>query len=234
MPWYSILQARVTIQNYYQFRQVEMPGWSLGWSWAQEEIIWSMAGAFATQQGNCSTFKSRIPHSCKRDPIIIDLTPDAAPENRTAHCCRNGVLSSWAIDQPTSFSSFDVVVGGLDAKANPRKPQNLTLLAPRRGYTCGPLEDDTPTVVPVGGGRREEQVFCKTSRQMIAHNSHIERFFLITFLKCLVCCEDNSLEGLMEKPLLVGSDMEISMHLLYICGERGTNLLCLAVSILQL
>lgn len=140
-----------------------------------------MAGALATQQGNCSRFKFRIPHCCKRDPVIIDLTPDAAPENRTADCCRNGILSAWAIDQPTSFSSFDIVVGGFDAKATPRKPQNLTLLAPRLGYTCGPMEEDTPTVVEVVGGRREEQVFSKTSRQKIAHNSHMECFFLIAF-----------------------------------------------------
>lgn len=181
----STLQARVTIRNYYQYRHVEIPGWSLGWTWPQDEIIWSMSGALATHQGNCSQYKYRTPHSCKRDPVIIDLTPDAAPENRTANCCRSGILSARAIDQTTSSSSFDIVVGGLGASAaTPKKPHDLTLLAPGSGYTCGPLEEDPPTVVPVGGGRREEQVFSKTSRRQKIHNSH-SRELIINVSDCL-------------------------------------------------
>ncbi|KAG1359242.1 putative COBRA-like protein 1 [Cocos nucifera] len=105
-----------------------------------------MAGALATQQGDCSGYKYRTLHCCKRDPVIIDLMPDAAPENRTANCCRGGILSAWAIDQPTSFSSFIMVVAGLDAKV--QKPQNLTLcptLRTRSVRVCMSVKELIPT-----------------------------------------------------------------------------------------
>ncbi|KAG8644011.1 hypothetical protein MANES_11G089400v8 [Manihot esculenta] len=82
--------ARVTIQNYYQYRHVDKPGWSIGWAWTQKEIIWSISGAFATVQGDCSAFKHQIPHSCQPKPVIADLTPDASPENTSENCCRGG------------------------------------------------------------------------------------------------------------------------------------------------
>ncbi|XP_031379945.1 protein COBRA-like isoform X2 [Punica granatum] len=86
--------ARVTVQNYYQYRLVDKPGWTIGWTWANAEVIWSMYGAFATQQGNCSNHMFQVPHSCKKDPVILDLTPEAAPENRTEGCCQSGLLSA--------------------------------------------------------------------------------------------------------------------------------------------
>ncbi|XP_075474538.1 COBRA-like protein 3 isoform X2 [Primulina tabacum] len=48
--------ARVTIQNYYQYRHVENPGWRFGWTWAKNEVILLMSGAFAIEKGNCSAF----------------------------------------------------------------------------------------------------------------------------------------------------------------------------------
>ncbi|KAK1297192.1 COBRA-like protein 1 [Acorus calamus] len=98
--------AKVTIQNFYQYRHVEKPGWKVGWIWADHEIIWAISGSLATQQGNCSSFKNRIPHSCRPDPIIVDLMPNTRPDNRSANCCQAGVLSGWAIDGLNSFSSF--------------------------------------------------------------------------------------------------------------------------------
>ncbi|OVA04910.1 COBRA [Macleaya cordata] len=151
-------RARVTIQNYYQYRHVEKPGWTLGWTWARNEIIWSMAGAFATQQGNCSSFKDQmIPHSCKKDPVIADLMPDAKAENRSENCCNGGLLSAWAIDPPKSFSSFEIVVGNLERNSSGYLPQNLTFKAPGPGYTCGSFADYEPTVYQDIDGRREMQ-----------------------------------------------------------------------------
>uniref|UniRef100_A0A1D1YE18 COBRA-like protein n=1 Tax=Anthurium amnicola TaxID=1678845 RepID=A0A1D1YE18_9ARAE len=156
--------ARVTLHNYYLYRHVESPGWKLGWAWGRGEVIWSMAGALATQQGNCSRFPSRVPYSCKRSPVVVDLPLDAPSENRSAGCCRGGILAASAIDPTRSLTSFELVVGNLgkDPKTGvpvARPPGNLTLMAPGPGYTCGPLEDESPTVIPVAGGQREEQVF---------------------------------------------------------------------------
>lgn len=156
------LQAKVTINNYYKYRHVEKPGWQLGWIWSHDEIIWSMSGALATQQGNCSTYKAQIPHSCKKDPLIVDLMPDAEAENKSDNCCRGGLLAANAIDPSNSFTSFEIIVGHLDPNSFGYKPQNLTLMAPGPGYTCGSFEDYPPTVTPVVNGRREEQVFSKT------------------------------------------------------------------------
>lgn len=133
-----------------------------------------MAGALATQQGNCTGFPHRIPHSCKSDPIVVDLPPDAPAENRSAGCCLGGLLAASATDAPMSASSFEMVVGnlGVDATtgvAHAALPCNLTLMAPGRGYACGPLEDHRPTVIPVAGGRREEQVFSKAPQSSLAH-----------------------------------------------------------------
>ena len=128
-----------------------------------------MAGAVATQQGDCSEFKSlpSVPYSCTRDPVIVDQTPDAAGDNWTSNCCHGGILSARAIDQTRSFSSFNMRIGNLNGNSNVLPPTNLTLLAPGLGYTCNQLEDVPPTVVMVDGGKREEQALSKT-----LHNCH--------------------------------------------------------------
>ncbi|KAK9287238.1 hypothetical protein L1049_015651 [Liquidambar formosana] len=173
--------ARVTIQNYYQYRHVDKPGWQLGWTWAQKEVILTMGGAFATLQGDCSNFKYQtpIPHCCKQDPVIMDLTPDAAPENRSEDCCRSGLLAAWAINPSMSFSSFEINVGNLDWN-NVQPPQNLSLMAPGPGYTCGQLVDTDPTVSSAIGGKRHVQVF-KTWKSTCTYSSFLAN-------KKPVCC----------------------------------------------
>ncbi|KAL0365598.1 UNVERIFIED_CONTAM: COBRA-like protein 1 [Sesamum angustifolium] len=172
--------ARVTIQNYYQYRHVEKPGWKLGWTWAKDEVIWSMTGAFAIQRGNCSSFKYEVPHSCKPDPVIVDLMPNAMPQNKSDGCCRGGILASWAIDPSMSYSSFELVVGNLEQNSTGYKPLNLTLLAPGPGYTCGPVTDTSPTVFSVIGGRRQEEVF-RTWKSTCTYSSYLAS-------KTPVCC----------------------------------------------
>ncbi|XP_030523379.1 COBRA-like protein 2 [Rhodamnia argentea] len=172
--------ARVTIQNYHQYRHVEKPGWKLGWTWARDEVIWSMSGAFATQQGNCSSYKFQIPHSCKKQPMILDFPPEASPENRSEDCCRGGLLSSWAIDPSKSFSSFEIQVGHLEGNSTGYAPLNLTLMAPGPGYTCGPVIDTEPTVSSDIGGRREVQVF-RTWKSTCTYSSFLAN-------KAPVCC----------------------------------------------
>ncbi|KAL6210053.1 hypothetical protein ACLB2K_020991 [Fragaria x ananassa] len=118
-----------------------------------------MKGAFATKQGNCSSFKSDTLHSCVKDPEILDLMPDSSPENMSVGCCRGGLLDAWAINPSESFSSFEIKVGNLQQNSFGTAPLNLTLMAPGLGYTCGPLLDADPTVSLDIGGKRQVQVF---------------------------------------------------------------------------
>ncbi|XP_068645095.1 COBRA-like protein 2 [Aristolochia californica] len=172
--------AKVTIQNFYQYRHVEKPGWMLGWRWSRKEVIWSMRGAIATQQGNCSDFKFQTPHSCKEDPVIVDLTPDVGPENRSESCCHGGLLQAWAIDPTESFSSFEIVVGNLGDNSTIYPPANLTLMTARPGYTCAQFEDVPPTVTPVVNGMRQEQVF-RTWQAACTYSSYVAN-------KNPICC----------------------------------------------
>ncbi|KAI8021996.1 COBRA-like protein 1 [Camellia lanceoleosa] len=96
-------------------------------------------------------------YSDKIDPVIVDLLPDAANENKSSDCCRGGLLSAWAINRLQSFSSFEITVGHLEGNTTGYIPLNLTLMAPGPGYTCGQLKDTDPTVSSVIGGRRQEQ-----------------------------------------------------------------------------
>lgn len=160
----SGLQARVTIQNYYQYRHVDKPGWKLGWTWAKNETILSMAGAFATKQGNCSSFKFQTPpHSCEKSPVIADLMPDALSENKPDGCCHGGLLAAWAINPSKSFSSFEMTIGNLVTNPNVQAPINLTLMAPGPGYTCDLIEDTDPSVYSDIGGKRQLQAYSKYS-----------------------------------------------------------------------
>ncbi|KAG6390679.1 hypothetical protein SASPL_148418 [Salvia splendens] len=142
------VEARVTIQNYYQYRHVEKPGWKLGWAWAKDEVIWAISGAIATKQGHCKPSTDVKPHCCSPHPLIVATTIEG------------GLLAAWAINPHTSYSSFDITIGNLDQNRTAyRPPLNLTLTAPTRGYTCGTLRDALPSISFVTGGLREEQVF---------------------------------------------------------------------------
>ncbi|CAL1353182.1 unnamed protein product [Linum trigynum] len=170
--------ARVTIRNFYQYRHVEKPGWQIGWGWANQEIILKMAGAYATDSGDCKNFAAQKPHCCKQNPLIADLWPGA--EGATVEgCCRSGVISAWAIDPPLSFSAFEITVGNLPANTS-HPPANLTLFAPGPGYTCGPVQDTEPTVFLDYGGRRKIRAF-RTMKSVCTYSSFLAN-------KAPVCC----------------------------------------------
>nr|KAJ0212855.1 hypothetical protein LSAT_V11C400186450 [Lactuca sativa] len=176
--------ARVSIQNYYQYRHVDNPGWKLGFTWVNNEIIWSISGAIATHRGNCSVIKEEeVPHCCMSTPEIVDLMSGTQPPNSPENCCRGGVLAASAINPQQSSSSFDMVVGNLQGNSSlqmPRMPVNLTLQAPGPGYTCSPTEETPPSVALVVGGRREEEVF-KTWKSTCTYSSYLAN-------KTPVCC----------------------------------------------
>ncbi|KAJ6396328.1 hypothetical protein OIU77_021374, partial [Salix suchowensis] len=138
--------AVVTIYNFQQYRHIQAPGWSLGWTWAKKEVIWSMLGGQATEQGDCSKFKGNIPHCCKKSPTVVDLLPGIPYNQQIANCCKGGVISSWAQDPANAASSFQLSVGSAGtSNKTVRLPKNFTLKAPGPGYTCARAKIVKPT-----------------------------------------------------------------------------------------
>ncbi|KAK1557785.1 hypothetical protein Q3G72_031896 [Acer saccharum] len=56
-----IWKFTVSIFNFQRYRHVDEPGWRVSWVWSADEVIWSMVGAEAMEQGNCSAFQARVP-----------------------------------------------------------------------------------------------------------------------------------------------------------------------------
>jgi len=155
-------QAVVTMYNFQQYRHIQAPGWSLGWTWAKKEVIWSMMGSQTTEQGDCSKFKAGIPHCCKKDPTVVDLLPGTPYNQQIANCCKGGVLNSWGQDPGSAVSSFQISVGSSGTTNKTVKmPKNFTLKAPGPGYTCGPAKIVKPTTFITNDKRRTTQAMSK-------------------------------------------------------------------------
>ncbi|KAF5933755.1 hypothetical protein HYC85_029926 [Camellia sinensis] len=169
--------ATVTMINFQTFRQIMSPGWTLGWSWAKKEVIWGMVGAQASEQGDCSKFKTNIPHCCLRNPTAVDLLPDAPYNQQYSNCCKGGVLASMAQDPAGAVTAFQITVG-LSGTSNKtvKLPKNFTLLGPGPGYTCGPAKIVPSTLFPTPDHRRKTQalmtwnVTCTYSQFMASKN----------------------------------------------------------------
>ena len=148
--------------NFQQYRHIQSPGWSLQWTWAKKEVIWSMLGGQTTEQGDCSRFKGNVPHCCKKDPTVVDLLPGTPYNQQIANCCKGGVVSSWVQDPANAASSFQVSVGSAGTtNKTVRLPKNFTLKAPGPGYTCGPAKIVKPTRFVTQDGRRVTQALSK-------------------------------------------------------------------------
>ncbi|XVF11756.1 hypothetical protein REPUB_Repub08aG0055300 [Reevesia pubescens] len=153
--------AVVTMTNFQMYRHIMSPGWSLGWVWPKKEVIWSMVGAQATDQGDCSSFKlGNIPHCCKRNPTVVDLLPGVPYNQQIANCCKGGVVSSWGQDSSAAVSSFQLSVGRAGtSNKTVRLPMNFTLLAPGLGYSCSQAKKVPSTVFISADGRRKTQAW---------------------------------------------------------------------------
>ncbi|KAK1295868.1 Protein COBRA [Acorus calamus] len=197
--------AVVTMFNFQQYRHIQAPGWTLGWTWAKKEVIWSMVGAQTTEQGDCSKFKGNIPHCCKKDPTVVDLLPGTPYNMQIANCCRGGVINSWVQDPSTAASAFQVSVGAAGTTNKTVKvPKNFTLKAPGPGYTCGAAKIVKPTKFVTQDGRRTTQalmtwnVTC-TYSQFLAQKTptccvSLSSFYNDTIVNCPTCtcgCQNN-------------------------------------------
>ncbi|KAM0838456.1 hypothetical protein ACQ4PT_060958 [Festuca glaucescens] len=166
MEWTSDgYTAVVSIYNYQKYRHIQAPGWHLGWVWAKKEIIWSMLGGQAVEQGDCSHFKGNIPHCCKTNPVTVDLLPGVPFNVQVANCCKGGVLSSWVQDPVSAVASFQITVGRSGTSNKTVKaPRNFTLKAPGPGYTCGVAQTlKPPTKFISPDGRRTTQAHDDTA-----------------------------------------------------------------------
>ena len=142
--------------NFQKYRRISHPGWTLGWTWAKKEVIWSMMGAQATEQGDCSRYRNSPPHCCQKTPTIIDLLPGTPYNQQIANCCTGGVIN------PGAHSSFQVSVGKAgNTNKTVKLPVNFTLLAPGHGYKCGPAAIGKRTKFITPDGRRVTQAMSK-------------------------------------------------------------------------
>ncbi|CAN7089841.1 unnamed protein product [Brassica rapa subsp. narinosa] len=128
--------AVVTAYNNQKQRSIPSPGWKMSWRWAKKEVIWSMAGAQTTEQGDCSMFKGNIPKSCVRKPTVIDLLPGTPYNQQISNCCKGGVL------KPGLASSFQISVGAAGtSNSTVRMAVNFMFTAPKQQYICGPTKN---------------------------------------------------------------------------------------------
>ncbi|CAN6470759.1 unnamed protein product [Victoria cruziana] len=190
--------ATVTIFNFQRYRHIDAPGWILEWTWARKEVIWDIRGAQATDQGDCSSFKSNLPHCCKKSPTIVDLLPGTPYNMQVANCCKGGVISSVIQDPVNSASSFFVVVGSAGtSNATVTLPSGFTLSAPGPGYTCGLAKIGEPSKFLTPDGRRVTRalmtwnVTC-TYSQFLAQRAptccvSFSSFYNDTIIPCPTC-----------------------------------------------
>ncbi|KAJ9147496.1 hypothetical protein P3X46_029650 [Hevea brasiliensis] len=198
--------AVVSIYNFQQYRHIEAPGWTLGWTWAKKEVIWSMVGGQTTEQGDCSRFKGNIPHCCKKKPSVVDLLPGTPYNQQIANCCKGGVISSLVQDPSKAVSAFQLSVGAAGTtNKTVRVPKNFTLKAPGPGYTCGPAKIVRPSKFFTADKRRVTQalmtwnVTC-TYSQFLAQKTptccvSLSSFYNDTIVPCPTCtcgCRGNS------------------------------------------
>ncbi|XP_022715928.1 COBRA-like protein 4 [Durio zibethinus] len=220
--------AVVTMTNFQMYRHIMSPGWRLGWVWAKKEVIWSMVGAQATDQGDCSKFKGNIPHCCKRNPTVVDLLPGVPYNQQIANCCKGGVVSSWGQDPSAAVSSFQLSVG-LSGTSNKtvKLPKNFTLLGPGLGYTCSQAKIVPPTVFISADGRRKTQalmtwnVTCTYSQILASRYPtccvSMSSFYNSTITPCPTCscgCQNrnNCVSSNSEIRTVVGTNASTSQN----------------------
>lgn len=121
-----------------------------------------VVGGQATEQGDCSKFKLKIPHSCKRNPQVVDLLPGAPYNMQYQNCCKGGVLTSWGQEPTTAFSAFQIAVAQSGTSNKTVKlPKDFKFLGPGPGYSCGPAKLVPSTAILSDDHRRKSRALSK-------------------------------------------------------------------------
>lgn len=207
--------------NFQLFRQVEEPGWKLGWAWKGDEVIWAMLGAEAKEQGNCTRFKGQQkPHCCEKEPVIIDLMPGTPYNMQTANCCKGGVLTSAKQDHTKRGATFQMnyIKGSVsDSGASSfSMPENFTLGIP--GYSCGTPFQVPPTKFTKDGHRwqqvlgESDKLFCHALCSCIFQQPRGSYCIFFWWITC--------------------RDLECDLYLLPVSSITSSKMLCLFVCIL--
>ncbi|TMX00528.1 hypothetical protein EJD97_000652 [Solanum chilense] len=132
--------AVVTMNNFQMYRPIMSPGWTLGWTWAKNEVIWAMMGAQVQIKG------------------IVQSSEATFLTAQIANCCKGGVVASMGKDSSAALSAFQISVGAAGTTNRTVKlPKNFTFVAPGGGYTCGPAKIIRPTRFITPDGRRVTQ-----------------------------------------------------------------------------
>ncbi|CAI5497107.1 unnamed protein product, partial [Closterium sp. Naga37s-1] len=191
----------VSVYNKQQDRRVSSPGWGLSWMWQQNEIVWEVKGAQATDAGNCieSALADvygpdiQTAHTCRKKPTFVDLPlqsysqesyPEPAVFNLQLSCCKNGTLGMpsfpsgdpafFTVKGNSSVAQFRMRVGRAKAKKgyeNVVPPRNMSVGLP--GFTCGGAEKLHPSVFQLDAGRNKTAV--SSWRYVCNRNAKTER-----------------------------------------------------------
>ncbi|KAK7302348.1 hypothetical protein RJT34_13235 [Clitoria ternatea] len=204
------IDVRVSIYNFQLFRHVEEPGWRLGWTWKDDEVIWAMLGAEATEQGDCTRFRGQQkPHCCEKKPVIIDLMPGAPYNMQSTNCCKGGVLTSMTQDASKLGATFQMNYMKASVPLRHLKGSNFTM--PKHftfgipGYTCGIPFQVPPTKFTKDGHRWQQvletwNVTCIYSQFLAAPAPKccvsLSAFYNSTIVPCPTCsCNCQGLSG---------------------------------------
>lgn len=168
---YDILQAfpnnylaQVTMENKHPLGRLD--NWNLTWEWKRGEFIYSMKGAYTHTKdpseciyGPAGTYYQDFDFTpvmnCAKQPIISDLPPDRAKDDKVGNvpfCCRNGSLLPPSMDETKSKAAFTMQVFKIKPDLNRTAlfpPQNWKINGVvNPNYKCGTPLRVSPTEVP--------------------------------------------------------------------------------------
>ncbi|KAK2999433.1 LOW QUALITY PROTEIN: hypothetical protein RJ639_023386 [Escallonia herrerae] len=185
---YDNYLAQVTIENNNPLGRLDH--WNLTWEWMRREFIYTMRGAYTHQKdySDCiygdNTTKTSQVMNCQKKPVIADLPPDRAKDEKIGnlpYCCRNGSLLPTIMNVTKARSIFQVRVYKLPPDLNKTAlypPENWKIVGVvNPDYKCGtPLRVDA-TEFPDPSGLQATtsaiaswQVVCNITRPKIREN----------------------------------------------------------------